>query len=274
MNNINIKSLQYKKILKPSILGRTASAKSIISTAYDSKINQKPKININSLIKIDNKKQNKEIKKIHVSNTIIPGKEIISRYPQIFNNHNHKDDGSSMEQIPWIINLREYNDNKKITEKKYNHISEPSFYKDDLNFFMKKKLKKSKSTLNIENVPNFHKVSFLFRKRITDMHGTVINNGLINYQLSLRNNSMEEKNKWNGNTKIKYETIFNKNKDTFKRRINNNENLKGVSKRYLSNIEPYNDKYIEKNYCKIESLLNQKNRTQQNIWFQLGLNNY
>ena len=274
MDNTNIKNLQYKKILKPSLFSRTVSAKPMVATTYDSKKNQKPKLNIKKIINIDKKIQNQEISKKRASSTILNRKEIISRYPQLFNNHNHKEDCSSIDQISWVINLREYNDNKKKIEKKNNNLLEPSFYKDDLDNFMKKKLKKSKSTFDVENVPIFHKISFLFRKKISDMHGSMINKGLLNYQLNLRNNDIKEKNNWNSSNKIKYENIFDTNKEMFKKRIcrNKSENSKETLKKYVSSI-PYNDKYIERNFCKIEYLLNRKNQTQQNIWFQLGLHN-
>ena len=35
--------------------------------------------------------------------------------------------------------------------------------------------------------------------------------------------------------------------------------------------KPYNDKYSEKNYNNIENLLNNNNKSQQNVWFQLSL---
>ena len=251
MSTINIKNLQYKKIIKPSILGRTISAKSIISTTYDSKNNRKTNINNNNLINIEKNKDdkgNKEIKKYRASSTVIPSREIISRYPQFFNNRTRNEDGASMDQISWIINLREYN-NKKIIAKNNNNILEPSFYRDDLNSYIRKKMKKSKSAIDVENVPIFHKISFLFKKKISDMHGTVINKGLLNYQLNLRND-IKEKNNWNTSTVIKYENFFNKNKEMFKKRIhkNNSENTKKTLKRYGSGITPYNDKYIERNY--------------------------
>lgn len=74
-----------------------------------------------------------------------------------------------------------------------------------------------------------------------------------------------------------YKKIFNKieyydSKILQKKLIRSNSVVSAKLGEHYS-LKPYCDKYNEKNFTKIENFLKNKNRSQQYVWFQLGLRN-
>ena len=126
--------------------------------------------------------------------------------------HLYKNNQNSKVDILWTLNLRNTNDIDSINEKYkkkrelMHHIKEPSFYQEDLEKYIKKRFKKSKSAFDI-NLPILNKYSYLFKNKITETHGTILNNkDLLNFELSLRKfNLKENKNINNTNTNNKYD---------------------------------------------------------------------
>ena len=248
---------------------------------------------------------------------------------QNMNNFSHllKNTQNTNIDIIWTLNLRKSNDeidknNIKFNKKmeKLNQIKEPSFYQEDLDKFIKKKMKKSKSEYDIDLPSLNYYTSYISNKKISDTHGTNLNNKhLLNFYLTLRkmnfkhNKNDENKSnkipKWNNsvykenskdlltvnynmdinsekkrnwlNEKLvnrPYKVIFRKFK--YDEKSNNIKRIyvKDKEKAYdklgeIFSLNSYNDKYNEKNYNKIENLLNSNNKSQQNIWFQLSLRN-
>lgn len=248
---------------------------------------------------------------------------------QNMNNFSHlfKNNQNTNIDIIWTLNLRQSNDeldknNIKFNKKmeKMNQIKEPSFYQEDLDKFIKKKMKKSKSQYDID-LPSLNYYSaYISKKKISDTHGTNLNNkNLLNFYLTLRkmnfkhskndDNKSNKIQKWNNsvyreNSKDLITVNYNNNINSEKQRNWLNEKLvnrpyKVICKKFkydeksniikriyvkdkekaydklgeIYSLSSYNDKYNEKNYNKIENLLNSNNKSQQNIWFQLSLRN-
>jgi hypothetical protein len=130
---------------------------------------------------------------------------------QNINNFTHlfKNNQNSNINILWTLSLRQsvYGSNLK-TDKdksKIELMKEPSFYKEDLDKYIKKKMKKSKSAYDME-LPSLSQNTHLFKKKISDKHGTNFNNkNLLFYELTLREHDLNEshkefnKSKWNNN---------------------------------------------------------------------------
>ena len=249
--------------------------------------------------------------------------------------HLFKNNHYSNVDILWTLNLRNTDLSYDLNNEKYlknkelmNHVKEPSCYQEDLEKYVNRKIKKSKSAYTYEvNLPALNKYSYLFKNKLTETHGTILNNtNLLNFELTLRtsndntkneninkNNKNDEKKeirkiKWNNNIykdkkKDLYTVDYNKSSSSSKlqnswleekyvnrpykiiyKKIRYNGNKDLMTKVYIRDKEkaynklgdtfsykPYNDKYTEKNYNNIESLLNGSNKSQQNVWFQLSL---
>ena len=145
---------------------------------------------------------------------------------QNMNNFAHlfKNNQNTNVDILWTLNLRNYNNNIDLNNEKYkkkrelmSHIKEPSFYQEDLEKYIKKKFKKSKSAFDID-LPVLNKYSYLFKNKITETHGTILNNkDLLNFELSLRKFNLKGNKDDNNN---------NKNDDKKKlKKINWNNNI-------------------------------------------------
>lgn len=217
--------------------------------------------------------------------------------------------GGAPEQLPWVANLRSYNGcHKNIGKAKDSH--EPSFYQADLEkFIQNKKLKKSKSDYLEYKYPDLLQYKHFLNKH-SDLHGTVLNKYILNFEVTLRNNhftidynkvaSLKHQPKWNNCTTI-FRKYFNelpvgsnKNKINEKlimrpyshmlkkidfdgRKIIQNNYFKNKNEVFKIlgdhlSFSPYNDKYPEKNAAQMENLLYGKNKSQCNILFELGLN--
>ncbi len=129
----------------------------------------------------------------------------MNNFAHLFKNNNSNID------ILWTLNLRnsEYNkDNNNDSYKKnrqlMNHIREPSFYQEDLDKYVRKKMKKSKSAFEV-NLPTLNKYSYLFKNRISETHGTILNNkNLINFELTLRGTDFMKNKKNENENKNRY----------------------------------------------------------------------
>ena len=161
--------------------------------------------------------------------------------------HLFKNNKNNKVDIEWTLNLRNTDFSFDLNNEKYkknrelmNHVKEPSFYQEDLEKFVKKRMKKSKST-NEVNLPSLNNYSYLFKNKLTETHGTILNNkDLLNFELNLRssnyignkNNEKENVNKKNNNDKneikkIKWNNIIHrdKKKDLFTIDYNKNMNM-------------------------------------------------
>ena len=85
--------------------------------------------------------------------------------------HLYKNNKNSKVDILWTLNLRN-SDSFDLNNEKYkknrelmNHSKEPSFYQEDLEKYIKRKIKKSKSTNEI-NLPSLNNYSYLFKNKL------------------------------------------------------------------------------------------------------------
>ena len=145
------------------------------------KLNQKQPIR-----EISNKKQKiNHIKLINLTKRKKPEKRLTSVLAnQNMNNfaNLYKHNQNSKLDILWTLNLRQSDTSLGSSYEKYiknkeliNQIKEPSFYQEDLDKYMKKKMTKSKSSNEIY-LPTLNQYSHLFRSKLTETHGTTINN--------------------------------------------------------------------------------------------------
>jgi hypothetical protein len=224
----------------------------------------------------------------------------INNYRYLFDNNNKE----TINNANWVLNLRLLDTVRKNKKQK---LAEPTFYKEDLDKYIKKKkgkISKSKSAFNIEDLPDLNKFKHIFKIN-NNNHGTFITKPLLEYQLSLRQNKVKILHKWNSNTSIKnkyYYSCIDLPKNKLTSRINNNsimrpykiEYAKGdyngnkiIKKKYYKDkvkafnifgthysLSPYNDKYNEKNYTKIKEILNSLDKTQAKTWYQTSLRKY
>ena len=224
----------------------------------------------------------------------------INTYRYLFDNNNKE----TINNTNWVLNLRLFDTIKKNKKIK---LGEPTFYREDLDKYMKKKkgrLNKSKSAVNIDELPDLNKFKQFFKIN-NDNHGTIINRPLLEYQLSLRHSNVKILHKWNSNTNIKNKYFYScvdLPKEKLTSRINNNYIMrpykikftkgeyngnKLLKKQYYKDkvkafnilgihcsLSPYNDKYNEKNYYKIRDMLNTFDKTQAKTWFQTNLRKY
>ena len=247
---------------------------------------------------------------------------------QNMNNFAHlfKNNQNTNIDILWTLNLRQSENNTNLKKEKLKNnielLKEPSFYQEDLEKYIKKKIKKSKSTFEV-SLPTLSQYNHLYKKKLSDSHGTILNNkDLLYYELTLRTTNFKEKKnnhndkevikkkKWNNSfykEKSKDLITINYNNDKISEKLKNSwldeklvnrpykiifkkikydDNSHIIKKIYVKDKEkafntlgenysyrPYNDKYSEKNYNNIENLLNNNNKSQQNVWFQLSLRN-
>ena len=153
--------------------------------------------------------------------------------------HLFKNNHYSNVDILWTLNLRNTDLSYDLNNEKYlknkelmNHVKEPSFYQEDLEKYVNRKIKKSKSAYTYEvNLPALNKYSYLFKNKLTETHGTILNNtNLLNFELTLRTS--------NNNTR--YENINKNNKNDEKkgiRKIKWNDNIYKDKKKDLYTVD-------------------------------------
>ena len=262
--------------------------------------------NIKAYINKDMKPLNDKINSLTTKNKKIlrPSTTFLSKN---INNYRYLFDSSNKETIyntKWVLNLRTFVESKT---KKPKIIGEPRFYQEDLEKYIskkKKKIQKSSSVYDFETFPDLNKYKHFFKIN-NDNHGTYINKPLINFNISLRENNIKVLNKWNSNINIKrnkyffscvnlpkeslsgkisdknimrpYKIEFKKdeyNGDKIVKRIYSRDKVKAYNIFGTHNSStPYNDNYIEKNYGKINELLNLCDKTQSKTWYQIKLRN-
>ena len=113
--------------------------------------------------------------------------------------------------------------------------------------------------------------SIIYKDKYKDLY--TVNYNMNTTSEKLKNNWLEEKL-----VMRPYKVILNKIRYDDKSDLIKRTYIKDKEKAYDKlgenySFKPYNDKYSEKNYNNIENLLIGNNKTQQNVWFQLGLRN-
>ena len=225
----------------------------------------------------------------------------INNYRFLFDINNKE----SIANTKWVLNLRVF-DNFKTKNKRF--LGEPSFYQNDLEKFIqrRKKLSKSKSAFTFNKISNFSKYRHFF-KRNDGNHGTYLTSPLLNFNINLRKNSnltpqhkwisstnddskkfyfscsnfykenipgrMTDKNIWRPYKKKKKKSEYNGNKLIIKNVKRDERKAYDVLGEHLS-LTPYNDKYTEKNIFKIKEFMNSVEQSQARTWYHIKLRNY
>ena len=174
--------------------------------------------------------------------------------------HLYKNNNNSKVDIMWTLNLRNSefsfdlkNEKFKKNRELMNYSKEPSFYQEDLEKYIKKRMKKSKST-NEVNLPSLNSYSYLYKNKLTETHGTILNNkDLLNFELTLRASN------YNDNKKNDKENINNKN---------NKNNEKNEIKKIKWNNLIHRDKKIDLYTINYNKNMNLTSGKLQNSWLE------
>ena len=129
--------------------------------------------------------------------------------------HLYRNSQNSDIDIKWTLSLRnselELEQNSKENNKrnlKFNKIKPPSFFDRDIKDYIKKKNERTDSYDKIV-LPNLLKYRNLFKKRLSNTHGTTLNcRSLLDFELNLRKHGNE--NKKNKNKFIKSSILLGK----------------------------------------------------------------
>ena len=127
--------------------------------------------------------------------------------------HLYRNSQNSDIDIKWTLSLRssELELNSKEEDKRrlnFNKIKPPSFFDMDVKNYIKKKNERKDSYDKII-LPNLIKYRNLFKKRLSNTHGTTLNcRSLLDFELNLRKHDNE--NKKNKNKFIKSSILFGK----------------------------------------------------------------
>jgi hypothetical protein len=126
-----------------------------------------------------------------------------------------------------------------------------------LDKYIKKKIRKSKSSNNID-LPSLCQNSHLYKKKLSDSHGTLLNNkDLLYYELNLRQNNLKskknneniKKNKWNN-------MIFKEKKNNLDiMNYSNNNSTEKLKNNWL------NEKLVNRPYKKIFRKIRYNNKS-------------
>ena len=203
------------------------------------------------------------------------------------------------------MNLRIFEDYKKIKKKL---LGEPSFYQNDLDKFIKKrnKLSKSKSSMLFTTLSNISQYKHFF-KRFNDNHGTYLTNDLLNYNMNLRTDihTLPE-NKWISNRKINLNKFYYSCSNFYKNDIRGKLSDQNIMRPYKMDfsktsyngadlwvktakrdektaynvmgdhlsLRPYNDEYKVKNINNIKEFMKGINACQSRLWYHMNLRSY
>ena len=134
---------------------------------------------------------------------------------QKFNDLSHlfRNSQNSDIDIKWTLSLRnaDLKQNPRENDKKtfkFNKIKPPSFFERDMKNFIKKKNERKDSYDDIF-LPNLIKYKNLFKKKLSNTHGTTLNcRSLLDFELNLRKHGNE--NKKNKNKFIKSSILLSK----------------------------------------------------------------
>ena len=196
----------------------------------------------------------KIIKKRIIDNRNEEEKSMSALEKQKLNDLSHlfRNSQNSDIDVKWTLSLRnsEYDPFLKSYERKmlkFNRMKPPSFFYRDLDNFIKKKKERIDSCDNIV-LPNLIKYTGLFKKRISDTHGAILNNRrLLDFELNLRkinNNNNKNFNK-NNNRTVRYDdspkwdnSILIKKKDDLKLNnysmdIDKSSRVEGIKEKFI-----------------------------------------
>ena len=176
---------------------------------------------------------------------------------QKFNDLSHlfRNSQNSDIDIKWTLSLRsselEPNSRENINRKlKFKNMKPPSFFEKDVEKFIKKKNERTDSYDDIV-LPNLLKYKTLFRRRLSDTHGTTLNcRSLLDFELNLRDvNNENRKNKKKFKSSIRF---FQKPKWDNSIRVIKKDDLKLInySMDYdkTSSVSCLNEKYVNRPY--------------------------
>ena len=225
----------------------------------------------------------------------------INNYRFLFDTTNKE----SSSTTNWVLNLRIFEDYKKIKKKL---LGEPSFYQNDLDKFIKKrnKLSKSKSSMVFTTLSNISQYKHFF-KRFNDNHGTYLTNNLLNYNMNLRTDihTLPE-NKWISNRKINLNKFYYSCSNFYKNDIRGKLSDQNIMRPYKMDfsktsyngadlwvktakrdektaynvmgdhlsLRPYNDEYKVKNINNIKEFMKGINACQSRLWYHMNLRSY
>ena len=225
----------------------------------------------------------------------------INNYRFLFDTTNKE----SSSTTNWVLNLRIFEDYKKIKKKL---LGEPSFYQNDLDKFIKKrnKLSKSKSSMVFTTLSNISQYKHFF-KRFNDNHGTYLTNDLLNYNMNLRTDihTLPE-NKWISNRKINLNKFYYSCSNFYKNDIRGKLSDQNIMRPYKMDfsktsyngadlwvktakrdektaynvmgdhlsLRPYNDEYKVKNINNIKEFMKGINACQSRLWYHMNLRSY
>ena len=225
----------------------------------------------------------------------------INNYRFLFDTTNKE----SSSTTNWVLNLRIFEDYKKIKKKL---LGEPSFYQNDLDKFIKKrnKLTKSKSSMVFTTLSNISQYKHFF-KRFNDNHGTYLTNDLLNYNMNLRTDihTLPE-NKWISNRKINLNKFYYSCSNFYKNDIRGKLSDQNIMRPYKMDfsktsyngadlwvktakrdektaynvmgdhlsLRPYNDEYKVKNINNIKEFMKGINACQSRLWYHMNLRSY
>ena len=225
----------------------------------------------------------------------------INNYRFLFDTTNKE----SSSTTNWVLNLRIFEDYKKIKKKL---LGEPSFYQNDLDKFIKKrnKLSKSKSSMLFTTLSNISQYKHFF-KRFNDNHGTYLTNDLLNYNMNLRTDihTLPE-NKWISNRKINLNKFYYSCSNFYKNDIRGKLSDQNIMRPYKMDfsktsyngadlwvktakrdektaynvmgdhlsLRPYNDEYKVKNINNIKEFMKGINACQSRLWYHMNLRSY
>ena len=225
----------------------------------------------------------------------------INNYRFLFDTTNKE----SSSTTNWVLNLRIFEDYKKIKKRL---LGEPSFYQNDLDKFIKKrnKLTKSKSSMVFTTLSNMSQYKHFF-KRFNDNHGTYMTSALLNYNMNLRTDiHTQQENKWISNRKINLNKFYYSCSNFYKNDIRGKLSDQDIMRPYKMDfsktsyngadlwvktakrdektaynimgdhlsLRPYNDEYKVKNINNIKEFMKGINACQSRLWYHMNLRSY
>ena len=147
-------------------------------------------------------------KKTHRPTSILANQNM-NNFSHLFKNYQNAN-----IDILWTLNLRQSDNSTNLKKEKLKNnielLKEPSFYQEDLEKYVKKKIKKSKSTFEV-GLPTLNQYNHLYKKKLSNNHDIILNNkDLLYYELTLRTTNFKEK-KNNNSKEVKKENKWNNN---------------------------------------------------------------
>jgi len=147
-------------------------------------------------------------KKIHRPTSVLANQNM-NNFSHLFKNYQNAN-----IDILWTLSLRQSDNSTNLKNEKLKNkielLKEPSFYQEDLEKYVKKKIKKSKSAFEI-SLPTLNQYNHLYKKKLYNHNGIILNNkDLLYYELTLRTTNFKKKKNNNGK-EVKKENKWNNN---------------------------------------------------------------